>query len=426
MIKLDKGFLGDSSWLFGASASMGLGGILFWWFVAKFYSIDNLGLGAVLISISSLLIFLASLGTMPTYIRFIPVQEDKDGFLGTFFSLTLILTVVLCLVTLAYAYFLLPRLGIFGGLFYPLLFLSLVIFTAVFQVMNGIFVAFKSPDLVFIKNVTQNFLRLLILCSLFSWGGFGIFAANGLASLIAVILSGFIFYKRHPGIRLSFQIKYHFVKKMFFFSASNFASFIPLNLPGLIFPILLFQKLSARETGVFYIPWMMFFVFCTFVTSVTNVFLMKASYGQKRQGLITHVVLLTLLIGLAGFVVFGLYGGVILSVFKAGLSPEASLILKVLFSSIFFFIIVQVYIAILNMQKKTLEIALISAATILVMIAYIFYSGFERGGEALARAWLVSNFSACLYVLLNCCVKAFKKRRIDLKSIGVAMVGHAE
>ncbi|MBN3040650.1 MAG: hypothetical protein JW867_05945, partial [Candidatus Omnitrophica bacterium] len=98
-----------SFYLIFSKISLGISGIIFWWVASRFYSIEDIGLGSALISCGSLLIFLSSLGIIPTFIRFLPQQKEKDSIFETFWSLSFFLLVIFCLIFFILINFFIPQ-----------------------------------------------------------------------------------------------------------------------------------------------------------------------------------------------------------------------------------------------------------------------------------------------------------------------------
>ena len=72
-------------------------GFLFWVLAAKFYSINDVGLGSALISSATLLISVSRLGFDLALIRFLPTR-DKEGVFNSCLIITTITTLVACFI----------------------------------------------------------------------------------------------------------------------------------------------------------------------------------------------------------------------------------------------------------------------------------------------------------------------------------------
>lgn len=393
--------------------SLSVSGFFFWWVVAKLYSVEDLGVAAGLISAASLLVSLSSLGIAPTFIRFLPENKNKREIISTLWFFSLLLAILFCLVFLVLAgrFFPSPVLSFLKTPVYFLFFLIFVIFMQIFDVSDSIFIVFKSTHLVLLKNIIQNYLRIGLLFFAVYLDGFGIFSANCLAAAAAVIFSISYFIKKNRHFNFGVKINLLILKKLLFFSLVNFLNALSLNFPGMIFPILILALFSQREAGLFYIPWMIFAVYCSFITSFYRIFLMRSSYGEASPNLLKKVIKLSFLIAIAGFILFVFWGDKALLIFNKEFSESSFLILKILFCSIFFFIINQMYITILNINKKVKDIFTVS---MIILVSMSIFAGLflpMKRIEGVAFAWFIANFIGSVYVVkkgIGCFLKKSK------------------
>ncbi len=390
-----------SLYLICSRISLAISGVLFWCLAARIYSIEDIGLGAALISVSSLIIFISSLGIAPTFVRFLPQKENKGKLLGTFFGLSLFLLVVLCVIFLMNSSFFLPKVDFLKTSFYPFVFFVFVLSMQIFHTLDSVYTAFNVTWLVLFKNVIQNFLKIGLLLSLFSLGSFGIFSSNCSAAIVAILISVIYFIKKHPSINFKLGIDISVLKKLLPFSLTNFLNSASLYLPGMVFPIIIISAFSQREAGLFYIPWMIFLTYCSFITSVNNIFLMKASYGENIKKLLKKTIAFSFALGLVGFLIFTIWGNKILLIFKEDFSQNSLMTLKLLFYSIFFFIINQIYITILNINEKILKLGIITSLIIISIIIFTIILLPTMKTEGMALAWLVANLIGSIYVFVD-------------------------
>lgn len=385
--------------LVSSRISLAISGVLFWWVAARLYSVEAIGLGSALISASSLLIFFSSLGIAPTFIRFLPKEGDKGKLLGTFFGFSLFLLILFSLIFLLGLDSFLPKLTILKTSFYPFLFLIFVISMQIFGILDSIFIAFKLTRLVLFKWIIQNFLKIGLLLFVIPLGGFGIFSSNCLSAIVAILILILYFIKRRPATKFKLKIDFSILKRLFPFSLVNFLNAVSLSLPGMVFPLIIISLFSEREVGLFYIPWMIFYVYCSFILSVMSVFLMEASHGKEIRKLINKVVPFVFILATLGFLFFNFLGKRILFLFKEDFSLYSFSILKILFSSIFFFSINQIFFTLKNIEKKIVEFSILSVVIILSMVIFAFIFIPQKGLEGIAFSWLFANLTGNVFVL---------------------------
>lgn len=399
----------DSFFLICSRGSLAVSGLLFWCLAARLYSVEEIGYGAALISFSSLLIFISSLGIVPTFIKFIPQEKNKARLLITFFFFSSAVLALFYFIFLLSAVLFFPKILLLKNTLYSILFFFFVLSMLIYQGLEGVYIALKSTPMVLVNNIIQNFLRLLFLFVLVVFSGFGIFASNCLAAMAAILVTAVYLMKKYPNSRLTFNVDQAVFKKLFNFSFVNFLSSIPLLLPGMVFPLLIVIFYSGREAGLFYIPWMIFSVYCSLITSVSSVFLMKASYGQDIKNLLKKTLFLSFGLGALGFFIFMFLAEPILLIFKKDFSLNSPVFLRLLFCSIFFFIVNQIYTTILNIRHQVKSLAGFAAIIILSLLVFVFILMPKLGINGIGLAWLVSNFIGNIYI---CWVLFVQKQKL--------------
>jgi len=407
MLSKRSSLLIHSSPLILANISLALSGFIFWLVAARLYSIEELGLGSALISLSSLLVFISCLGIAPSFIRFVPENTEKGKLIATLFSFSLVLLFCLCLIFLVATSMFLPKLAFLKTFFYSVFFLIFVLSMQVFQILDSIYISFEKMNLVLYKNIIQHFLRIGFLFCFVWLGGFGIFSSNCLSATIALVISGLYFFFS-CGHKFKFEIDLSIIKKILPFSIANFLNALSLNLPGMIAPLVILSLFSEREAGLFYVPWMIFMVYAGFIGALNSVFLMRASYGEDGKVLLKKTLVLSSLLGIAGIVIFPLWGDKILLIFKRDFSQYSFIILKVLFLSLPFFIINQLYITTLNIKKDIKNIGVISFLMIISLVVFTIFFLPEMKAEGIAWAWLISNFIGNVYIFLVFIIRRIK------------------
>lgn len=398
-------FISHFLYLVSSRISLGLSGILFWWGAARFYSIEEVGVGAVLISAASFLIFLSCLGITSTFLRFLPGNKEKREILETFSIFSLILLFLFSFIFLTGLDFFSPKLIFLRSLYYFPFFLIFVVSMQICNILDSFFIAFKLTNMVLFKGIIQNFSRILFLFLLLPFGGFGIFASNSIAGILAIVVSVIYFVKTqkdfHINLKMGIKTNVPLFKKLLPFSLTNFLSTIPLNLPGMVFPIIILSLFSAKETGLFYIPWMIFLTYSSLINYANSIFLMKVSYGEDINKLFRLTLFICLALGATGGVLFICWGDKILLVFSKEIARGSLAILKTLFYSIFFFITNQIYITLLNIKKDVLRIGLVSSLMVAGIIIFSFLLIPKMKIDGIAYAWLISNAIVSGYIIIE-------------------------
>ncbi|MBU1727495.1 MAG: oligosaccharide flippase family protein [Candidatus Omnitrophica bacterium] len=398
MIK--KSFFSHSFDLILSQGILAVSGVLFWVIAARLYTVEGVGLGSVLISLASFLIFISSLGVLPSFIRFMPIDKDKGKLVGTLFGFSQGLLIIFVMIFLSAKGILLPKVRILNNPWNSLLFIIFVLSMQTFQILDSVFVSLQRTRLVLAKNATQYTLRIVFLFILTALGGFGIFSSNCLSAIVAVVLSAGYLLLKYKDLKIKWGFDPAILKRVLPFSLVNFLNALTLSLPGMIAPLAILSLFSEKEAGLFYIPWMMFSVYCSFISSVNNVFLMKASHGEDHPLLLKKAVTFSFILSIFGFLAFFILGDKILFLFKKDFSEHSFLTLRLLFSSIFFFVFNQIYITTLNIKKQNGRVALFAGfvLALLTILGFILLPSF--GGKGMALSWLFANIMGSIFVFL--------------------------
>jgi len=251
-----------SAYLIATEIVAGALGLVFWIIAARRFTDADIGLAAALISSATFLATLSTLGFNISLVRFIP--EGKLPVVRLINSAATIGSIVAVLAAVGFeaiALGWLPALSaVAGGL--PVLALF-AFFTAVWTVslvFDAAFIGLGAARYVLIRAVIYNVLKigfpfalasaLSIPIALFSAWGLGLLVANGIAAV-------FLFRSVVPAFRLRPALDLKPVRAMVRFSLANHVTNVLGATQGLLFPLLVLYALGPRETGYFYIAWVL-------------------------------------------------------------------------------------------------------------------------------------------------------------------------
>ncbi len=237
-------------------------GLVFWIIAARRFTDADIGLAAALISSATFLATLSTLGFNISLVRFIP--EGKLPVVRLINSAVTIGSIVSVLIAVAFAAFALgwlPALSAVAGSL-PVLALF-AFFTAVWTVsfvFDAAFIGLGAARHVLIRAVIYNVLKigfpfalalaLPVPIALFSSWGLGLIVANAVGAAV-------FFRSIVPGFRLRPALDVKAVGAMVRFSLANHATNVLGAVQGLLFPLLVLHALGPRETGYFYIAWVL-------------------------------------------------------------------------------------------------------------------------------------------------------------------------
>lgn len=385
--------------------SLAITGILFWWLALRLYTIADVGFASVLISSASLLVSMATLGTVPALVRFMPKREDKAKIFGALLAFSLALLFLLFFLFLVFQKYLVPALGIVQAPSFAFIFLMSSILLQLLLISEGLFLSGSETWLVLLSNLIQNLSRLGLQFLFIPLGGMGIFMANSLAAAVAIIISFGYFISRQGNFLVNMALDKRLLKELLPLSFTNFLNGMGLSLPGLIFPLVIFSFYSEKEAVFFYIPWTIFSVCLGFIFSINSVFLMQSSTGSDPLKISKKVFMLTMGLGCFCFFLFYFAGKEILILFKKDFQENSFSLLRVFFLSIFFVIFNQFFIIVYNITGQVRKIGGISILIIVTSFVFSVVLLPILGIVGIAWGWFFSNLLANLYIaldVLNC------------------------
>jgi len=189
------------------------------------------------------------------------------------------------------------------------------------------------------------------------------------------------------------------LKNTFTFILANYISTIFLQLPNLLFPIIILNMFSAADVAYFYIPWRLFFVFFVIITVINTSFLTEGSHNEiniKKQEIKT--IKLSFLIVSGAIILFVIFGKFLLSLFGERYIDSTNL-LYVLAVSLIPVAINQIHLTITLIKKEikefvALNMIIYSLSLIIgtILISYFGIIGVGYGwliGQMFGVAWIV-------------------------------------
>ena len=399
----------NASYLMLSNIAMAVTGFLFWLIAARLYPPEDVGLATALISATALFVIFSTSGVNQMFIRFIPSMssEDRGKLISTTVLFSIGISAVLSFVFILFIEFLAPKLDILRVPMYALIFIVPTVSYCIFILFDGTFIARRKSSFVFVKNSMQGILKVLFLPFLVLAGGIGIFLSYGVSLIIAAFLSLFLFLKIYSRIRIRPDIKV--LRRAFAFLSANYISTIFLQLPNLLFPLIILNMTSGADVAYFYIPWHMFFALFGFIILINSAFLMEGSYEKDIRKDERKTIKLSFLVVIVGIVLFFIFGRSILSLFGSGYANFASL-LHVLALSLLPASINQIYLTVKNIRKEVvrfteMNVFIYSSCLVLGTLLVPYY-----GVIGIGYGWLIGQTLGVVWIGLESCRHHIRKR----------------
>ncbi|HEX3081916.1 MAG TPA: oligosaccharide flippase family protein, partial [Candidatus Saccharimonadia bacterium] len=170
---------------------------------------------------------------------------------------------------------------------------------------DSVFIAYRASKYNFLIYSIQSAVKLVLPAVLLMLGAYGIFAASGLAAMLALILSLF-FLARVFGYRPQMHIHRSIIKQVWHFSSASYAANLLNIIPTLVLPIVIVDQLGADDAGYYYLAFMLTNLVYAVAYSVSQSLFAEGSYGEvqfrqllKRASLLLTAIMLPAAAGLA-------------------------------------------------------------------------------------------------------------------------------
>lgn len=190
------------------------------------------------------------------------------------------------------------------------------------------------------------------------------------------------------------------LKNTFAFISANYISTIFLQLPNLLFPIIILNILSESDVAYFYIPWQLFFVFFVIICLISSVFLMEGSHKEKDiEKYKRKTIKLSFLVVFGGIILFFVFGEFLLSLFGKEYIDSANL-LYVLAISLVLVAINQIYLTTKLIKKEIKEFTVFNViiySSSLVM-GTLLISSF--GIIGVGYGWFIGQMLGSVFIII--------------------------
>ncbi|HVA97103.1 MAG TPA: oligosaccharide flippase family protein [Candidatus Acidoferrales bacterium] len=403
LLKIYHHFMSDSLYrnsiyLILSTSIQAFFGFFFWIIAARLYAPEQVGIATTLISVMTLISGFSTLGLNVGLVRFLPKSKEKNEKINSSFFITTLASVVISIIFLVGLKTFSPKLLFLqSNILYMITFTLFVISYSVNALVESIFVAYRSAKYTLLKNTVLSIVKVVLPAFLLVFSAYGIYASVGIANILAFILSiGLLIYNFKYTPKLSLNIPV--VKKIGSYSFANYLASFLGSLPQMLLPLIIVNKLGAKEAAYFYIALMIASFVYIIPSATTQSLFAEGSNNEKemRKHINKAIKIITMvLIPVIIFII--LFGNYILLVFGKKYSSEAFMLLRIFaFSSVF---ISTNYIlsTLLRVKNKMKEIIINSLLYSLFIISAVFLINLKNLYD-LGLIWLAAQvFTSAIY-----------------------------
>jgi O-antigen/teichoic acid export membrane protein len=372
-------------------------GFAFWILAARLFSTANVGRASSLISASTLLAFFGLLGLNITFLRFLPVSQQRDRLITAGLILVGGFSGVL---GLGYV-FLTPVIArpISFVAHNPLLALGFVVLTiggGLSSITDSIFIsAGKASFNIITDGLVGGIVKIALVVGLAGGGTYEIFFASSsgfAAAGFSSILLMMIVLRWRPKFG-DFKVV---LRPVLRFTGVNYVAGVLSLLPTLIVPLIVLNRLGATNEAYYYVSYQLANLIYTAAFSVEQAFLVEGA----SAGVITRAVLmrsLRVLLGLCipAFIVVLLFGHEMLMAFGAAYGEHATAVLIPLTTAVLPIALNNWSLTILRLSNK-LQAVVWSNVVYVVVITGLAWILAGHGLGVVSLSWPIGTSASAL------------------------------
>ncbi|MBN1368463.1 MAG: polysaccharide biosynthesis C-terminal domain-containing protein [Dehalococcoidales bacterium] len=383
----------NSIFLIGDTALTSVFGFIFWVVAARFYTAAEVGSGSAIISSINLLAALSMVGLSLSTIRFLPRNDRPQHFINTCLTAVGIIALLAGVIFIAGLSVWSPAL-LFVRQDMPLLFtfLAIVVMITMLDLIDSVFVARRLSNLVFTTSTIMVVLRVIFLVALaFIVHSLGIVLSWGLSFLITIVISFALLLPRvQAGYKPVPVIDFKLLGSLSKYSLGSYIASLFSRAPSMILPLMVVNIVGAENNAYFYIAWTVAGFLSTIPMAVSRSLFAEGAHSDKNiTGDVTRSLKFVFMISIPALVILVLAGKWILLAFGPGYADNALTLLWVLSLANLLRGVYSIYIGLLRIQDKIMELVLFQFISAIITVALSYWSIGRYGIEGVGYAWLI-------------------------------------
>lgn len=375
-------------------------GFLFWILAARFYTTEEVGLGAALISAMGFLSIFSLLGFDIGLIRYLPEEKDKTGMINSCFTIASLVALLMSLIFILGLNIWSPALIVLGeDKLLESAFVLFTIGTTLFWFQTHVFVALRQVKYSSTQALVSTAMRIMILPLLVAFGAFGIYISAGLATVIAVLIGNTLIFRALSKYKPVPVIKWRMIKDMLHYSLGNHIANILYFLPGSILPLLVVKVLGGENNAYFYVAWATASLLLMVPLAVSKSLLAESSYLPEylRRNVMRSLRFgfILLVPAIIGIFIFGKY---VLLLFGEMYAKNAFDVLLWLSIASIPHAVIVIYVSIKRVKHEVMPIIYLYGGVTVITLIGSYISIEKIGLIGIGISWFVGNVIAAVLI----------------------------
>lgn len=190
------------------------------------------------------------------------------------------------------------------------------------------------------------------------------------------------------------------IKDIWKYSAGNYLAILFSAAPALILPMMVVNLLGAEQNAYFYVAWMIAGLLFVIPAAVSQSLFAECSHFGDRLGInVRKSIRFTFLLLIPAIIILFLLGKWFLLLFGANYSVNGLILLKILGLSSLFVGINSIYISILRVKGKIMELVFIFGFIAITVLLESYFIMPATGIIGVGYAWIAAQGMVSVYVL---------------------------
>lgn len=390
----------NSVYLMTSTGVMAVFGFAFWIFVARLFPTKEVGIATTLISVIALLSNFSLLGFNTSLIRYLPKSNQRSEKINSVLLLVILASIVAAIIFMSGLHIFAPKLEFLRTkIFYIITFIAFIIGLSFNTLIDSIFIAYRSSVNVLIKSSILSIFKLLLPFFFVFLGSYGIFTSVGLATFVSALI-GFIILFFRFNYQPSFSFNKNVVKEMAVFSGGNYIAGFLSQMPNLILPLLIIDRLNSETAAYFYMDMMILGFLSIISTATTQSLLAEGSYDEsKLPGQFLKATRLIFIFLVPIILIISLFGNLLLHAFGKDYASSAFSFLQIISISSLFSSLSSLGTAVLRIRHQIRALIMMNLLGV-VLILGLSYLFIGEGLVGIGWGWLVGQAMLSLAYLL--------------------------
>jgi O-antigen/teichoic acid export membrane protein len=384
-------------------------GYLFWLLAARLYNPAIVGLAAAVISVTTIVLLLSSLGVGGMLIQSLPRQTKETEWSATFWAgmaTSTLFAVALCGIGVAVLPLISPELMVLRSVGWAAVFAVGTVAMTVGATLDCVYIAERRASDLFSRNSAVGAVKVLMLGLLtlalgpnavHLLGAWGVAAVFGLGLGVALLVRH-IGVARPPGFSALVRTARGFRSRV---SGHQLIGMGAGLLPYLL-PLLVTARLSVRDNAYFYTTWMLAGLFLVIAPAFSQSLFAEGMHRPEELGALARSAFKTIgAILVPGLVTILVLGGTLLSTFGHAYTDHAVGLLRLAVLASIPDAVTNVYVAVLRVEARLTAAASLNLSIGIGTLVISWFLLPLIGISAVGWAFLAMQLCGCVYVAID-------------------------